>query len=217
MGWMYASDNYIDSYRSTGSDVQQEDASRILSILRWVLDRHSESPDKARFLDKSQIYTVKVAYINQVLAGQSPRFVLVTRNPYAMCLRAALGGGLGPLVESTSLEERLEIASQHWSNSIRAALKDGENVEHFLSVRFEDVLASPEETIRRICEFAELEFSIDMLPGAGQTIPFGSLYRNRWYPFRNANKKHKSKLTTDLVTIVNRHCEDLAERFGYKP
>ncbi|OPX40855.1 MAG: hypothetical protein B1H13_05220 [Desulfobacteraceae bacterium 4484_190.3] len=79
-------------------------------------------------------------------------------------------------------KDRLEICAQHWANSIRCALEDRK--EDMLGVCFEDLLQEPEKTLRQLCEHVELEFDEDILPAPHHKIPFGSGFRDRWYPLR---------------------------------
>ena len=93
-----------------------------------------------RFVDESQVYTVRVSLIRELLKEYKPKFVLVVNNPWAACYRAALGKAqdMERLKGKLSFKERLEICAQHWANSIRCALEDRN--EDMLVIRFEDLL-----------------------------------------------------------------------------
>jgi len=216
--WLYASDELIDEYRLTEKDVTEELREKFRHTIRWLIDKHAVDLESARFTDKSQSFTVKVSFINEILQDTDPRFVLITRNPYAVCYRAPFkAGGLKRVSEEFSFEELLEFASQHWSNSIKYALEDSSKVDYFMSARFEDILREPEEQIKRICEFADLDFDIDMLPQPEHEIPFGSRFRDKWYPLRpNVNKKYFKEMSQEHVRIIDRYCGGLASKFDYE-
>jgi len=76
-----------------------------------------------RFVDKSQVYTVLVSLIRELLKDYNPKFVLVVNNPYTAYYRAALSKAqdMEWLKGKLSFKERLEICAQHWVNSIRCA------------------------------------------------------------------------------------------------
>ncbi|MBC7232378.1 MAG: sulfotransferase [Chloroflexi bacterium] len=99
-----------------------------------------------------------------------------------------------------SFKERPEIYAQHWANSIRCALEDRE--EDMLVVRFEDLLQEPGKTLRQICEHVELEFDEDMLPAAHHKIPFGSRFRDRWYPLDPKRALHYAENEISIGAIL---------------
>ena len=216
--WLYASDELIDHYRLTEKDVTRELKEKFRHTIRWLIHRHAIYPNKARFTDKSQSYTVKVSFMDKILEGANPRFVLVTRNPYAVCFRApSKAGGLKRIADNYTFEELLELASQHWANSMKYALIDGEKVDNFMVTRFEDVLEEPEKEIGRICEFAGLEFSEDMLPQPEHSISFGSRFRDKWYPLRpDVNEKYFEQIEPKQVDKIEHYCGKYAEIFGYE-
>lgn len=111
-------------------------------------------------------------------------------------------------------KERLEICVQHWANSIRCALEDRD--EDMLVVRFEDLLQELEKTLRQICEHVELEFYEDMLPVPHHKIPFGSRFRDRWYPLSLKRAlRYIDKATPEELEILRSHCVFLAKELKY--
>ena len=85
-----------------------------------------------------------------------------------------------------------------------------------LVVRFEDLLQEPEATLRRICEHVGLKFSSDMLPAPHHKIPFGSRFRDRWYPLSPDRALHYiQKATPEEIQIVEKRCGPLAKDLGY--
>jgi hypothetical protein len=53
--------------------------------------------------------------------------------------------------------------ARRWKEAITVARKQARRVPHYLEVRYEDLVAEPEPTLRRICEFIEVEWSPEML------------------------------------------------------
>jgi len=112
-------------------------------------------------------------------------------------------------------KERVEICAQHWTNSVRCALEDRD--EDMLVVRSKDLLQEPDKTLWQICEHVELEFYEDMLPAPHHKIPFGSRFRDRWYPLSLERALHYiKKATPEELEIVRTQCSSLAKKFGYK-
>ena len=214
--WTYACDELLPYYRKTAQDATPELKRAFERVIRMCIARHGLDRKNARFVDKSQVYTVRVSLIRELLKEHKPKFVLVVNNPYAACYRAALGKAqdMERLKGKLSFKERLEICAQHWANSIRCALEDRD--EDMLVVRFEDLLQEPKRVLREICAHVELEFLEGMLPAPHHKIPFGSRFRDRWYPLSLERALHYiEKATPEELGIIERRCGPIAEGLGY--
>jgi len=216
--WSYATDPLIQYYRNTELDYTVDLEKRFKSILKYTLARYSIS-DSPRFIDKSQVFTVKVSLVNKILHANNPHFILVTRNPYIECPRAASGkaADMKRYRNYIPWEKRLKLATEHWKNSMLAVLDDIKrcNINIYL-IRFEDFIRNPGKIINELCHYLDLEFEPKMLPHKEDKIPFGSHYRDRWYPLRSeVNKKYKGKFSDKDYQIVRKTCGDLARFFGY--
>lgn len=219
--WSYASDELIESYRMTEQDATPEIACQLRRVIQYCVGRHGLSASEpTRFIDKSQVLTVRVSLVHELLKTHSPIFVLVTRNPYVACYRAAIGkaGDMRRYSSRLSFEKRLGLCAEHWSNAMAAALKDRDRLGcSMLIVQFEDLLRRPYENLERICKFAGLSFDDRMLPHDGDSVPLGSRYLDRWYPLRtDVNESYMSQLTPEIVDLIAVQCAALAEELGYK-
>ncbi len=213
--WVYATDNLLPRFRRTAEDATEELAGILLRRIREILLLYGQEASDLRFVDKSQSYTLKVSFLSRLLENHEPRFLLVVRNPYALCYRAMrrVLTGLG-LSES----QRLKLAVQHWDNSIRTALTDGEERKGFGVVRFEDFLRDPEETLQEIDSVVEMGLNPDQLPSADDELPLGTPPDGKWHPLRpTVNEKYLKSLSAGVVEAVNARCADLVDRFGYTP
>ena len=59
--------------------------------------------------------------------------------------------------------ETYEESARLWRNRIRKARKMAPTIDHYMEVRFEDLVADTEGVLRRVCEFIELDFDPVML------------------------------------------------------
>jgi hypothetical protein len=217
--WAYGCDELIAQYRNTAADFSEPAAERLRLLIREALHRHGRGQLR-RFVDKSQVYSVKMTYLEKLLEGCEPRFALVTRNPYASCYRAALGkaGDLRRYAQHMDLDQRVAICVQHWANVMKCVFEDAGQVRHFGVFRFEDFLRQPAETMRRLCEFLDLEYRDDLIPRRGDVVPFGSRYQDRWYPLRtDVNDRYLAELPDAYREMVARRCEPRARELGYGP
>ena len=212
--WSYAIDDSIDIYRKTEKDFNIAEKNKLEHLIKYFMYRFGNK--KSRFIDKSQIYTVRMSYIHSQLKEHNPKFILLTRNPYAEVFRSAKGPL--PYSEISSREEKLKYAAQHWKNSINAVLEDKKNNPEIdiLIVRFEDLLRDPEENLRKICKHIDLKFNEDMLPRPEHTVSFGSRIIGRWYPLMpDINKKYIGKISNHDIDIIHAICGNVAEKLGY--
>ena len=216
--WTYASDDLFNAYHMTEDDYTPERARTLRSIIAESIYRFGDKRGEKRFVDKSQVYTLKIRLIDALLRETDPHFILVTRNPYAACYRAASGRALDMqrYAEFLDFEERLSVCANHWANAIGCALQDGERVEYSLTVRFEDFLADPKSVIRKICEFTGIEFANRMIPAQDDQIPFGTRFKDRWYPIRkDVNKKYLQEITNNQSEVVKSYVNGIAKKLGY--
>ncbi len=216
--WVYASDRLLPKYRRTAADATRVRRGEFRRLLHWLVAQHAHDASVARFTDKSQVFTVRASYINALLDGCGARFLLITRDPYAACARGVRLGDFRPLLGTHSAESRLDIAAQCWVNSMRCALEDGQAIEHFKAVRFEDILADPTGRAQEICAFTGLDYSDDLVPQPQQSLPRGSRMKDRWYPLRtDVNERHRSDLDEKSVAIIETRCGGIARQLGYEP
>jgi len=59
--------------------------------------------------------------------------------------------------------ESIEEAATWWAALIRRARRDAESIDHYLEVRYEDLVREPERTLRQVCAFIALDFDACML------------------------------------------------------
>ena len=121
-------------------------------ILRAFYGLYAERESKARWGDKSPPYVRKMPRIGSVLP--EARFIHLIRDGRDVALS---------LTEVEWGPESIPEAAEKWKEWIAKARRQAKRVDHYLEVRYEDLVTDPEPTLRRVCEFVELEFSEDML------------------------------------------------------
>jgi len=210
---VYASNLLLPAYRNTAEDATPADGERLRRMLKEHVAVYARDPQSARFLDKTHTYTVKIPYLDALLEGHEPFFLLVVRNPYTMCYRAvrrkppAWRQGL-------PYEDQLRLVAQHWTNSTRLALEDGPPTARFLSLRFEDFLQKPEQAVKAVCKAVGLSYDDDLVPRAGHRLPFATLpWDRKWFPLQGDDWRDKVGETE--ARIVEDECAEIAEQLGY--
>jgi hypothetical protein len=208
----FACDSLLPHYRATASDAGAAERARYRRILREHIAVYAHNARRARFIDKTHANTVKIPLLSATLSAADPRFVLVVRNPYTACpwmVRRKPPDLRVPL----SNAEQLRLVAEHWANAYRIALEDAADGARVAVLRFEDFLADPQDTMRALCAFLELDYDESLLPRAGDRLPFATLRDDRkWYPLYPDTREAPSR---EDALIVGERCAALAERFGY--
>ena len=216
---LYAIDDLLPLYRQTEANQTPELEHLFRNTIRFALNLHKTGDVKHRFVDKSQTFTVRLGLVNKLLEPYSPYFILVTRNPYAICYRYA---AKNYTELDISFEDKLTLASQHWANSFRCALQDAPSVSNLTILRFEDFLHAPDTHLRKICHFLDLSYEQTMLPAPNQNIPLGSTGSStgdrKWYPIRNdVNQTYLDQLDQSMMNAIKKYVEPQASNWGYSP
>jgi hypothetical protein len=162
-----------------------------------------------------------VGALQRTLEKCDPRFVLVSRDPFAVVWSQATRNRVIRALDRP-LEDKVRLCAEHWANSFAAALDDAEadpavSLHHW---RFEDILADPDVRVAEICAFAELPWDPTILPGPNDRFPWGSRMdaynRRKWHPLRtDVNDGHHAALPDWAAGVIAETCGPLIDRFGY--
>ena len=133
-----------DAFRARVESLREPDPG---AVLRAFYSMYAEREEKARWGDKSPPYVRKMRRISSVLP--EARFIHLIRDGRDVAL-SLLEVEWGP----TSVEE----AAEKWVEWIARARRQSRQIDHYLEVRFEDLVVEPEDSLRRVCEFIELDF-----------------------------------------------------------
>ena len=211
----FATSELLPLYRGTAEDATGEDADRFRRLLREHIAVYAPDPARARFLDKTHAYTVKLPLISSLLDGADPIFVLVLRNPYVAC-RWAVERKPPDFRAGLPYDERLALIAEHWANVHRIVLEDANSIPNVAVVRLEDFLADPEAVVRALCGLVGLDYDPSLVPRPGQRRPWATLPGDRkWYPLYVDVRLGRP--TRAESAVIARSCGELAERFGYTP
>jgi hypothetical protein len=206
---IFACDELLPFYRREPAHTTEAEARAVERLLR----EHLAVYGGRRFLDKTHTLTVRVAFVDRLLAAHRPHFVLVVRDPYTSCFRAVRRKPPSFAVE-LPYERRLALAAEHWENATRLALEEGAALERFTVVRFEDFLADPRATTSRLAARVGLDLREEMVPQPGQALPRLALASDRkWWPFEP--DAWAAQLSDVDIEIVAGRCGALAESLGY--
>lgn len=215
--WIYATDELLGRYRADESDWSKEIQEALTDAIKMCIRAYAVTA-QPRFSDKSQSYALKIPLLRTCLPGV--QFIVVLRNPYAICWRQATKNPDTKFrwwSRKPGQKEIFSLCVQHYRNTFNTVLEDLDSENDSVAIRYEDAVTNPEENMRKICNFCELEFMPHMLPAPDQSIPLGSTDRSKWYPIRtDINSQYLSEIPGWACDEVEKECGHIAERFGYE-
>ncbi|NUQ30766.1 MAG: sulfotransferase [Acidobacteriaceae bacterium] len=148
---------------------------------------------KVRFGDKTPLYALEMPAIQRLLP--EARFIHLIRDgrDVALSLRKTW---FAPSQEINHL-------AQYWKRIVTRAREDGNKVNHYLEVRFEDLVTNPEKVLSRACAFLDLPYDPAML-----------LY---WKGAPERLKEHKARQRRDGTVLVSQDQRFQQQRLTTKP
>lgn len=118
----------------------------------------------------------------------------------------------------------IEGAAQRWTDSVKAASKFVENHPgHCFEVRYENLVSKPEESIKQICDFLNIEFRKKMLLLSSNIYDMGDVtmrphHRQILQPIStNSIGKGRSNLSIEEKQTIERIINGELERLNYEP
>ena len=220
-GWSHASNDLIKFYRKTERDFNGLSRKKLLNAIGMAILHHGKKIKNPRFIDKSQLFSVKLSFINKLLENYNPYFIHITRNPFATIYRAAASGQVEDMKRASkylTLEQRFQICSEHWVNVAKCIEVDKKKVKNFLRIKVEDFLENPKKITEKLCKFLNLKFDMDMLPQPYHSLPLGVRSdKKKWYPLeKEINRKYLEKTPLKFIKKIQNKAKLYLDKFGYK-
>ena len=138
-----------DEYRER---VRALDRPNVADASRAFFQLYAEKQGKRRWGDKTPGYVKSMPRLQRVLP--EARFVHLIRDGRDVAL-SLLPMNWGP----STVEQAAEI----WRGRIQQARRQAPRLDHYIEVKYEDLITDTEPVLRRVCEFIELEFDPIML------------------------------------------------------
>jgi hypothetical protein len=139
-----------DEYRRRADALGSDDPGE---VARGFYLLYAEMQGKPRWGDKTPQYLKAMRAIEGIIP--EARFVHLIRDGRDAALSRASRVLKDPPPQS-------EVATR-WKRRVLRARRDARALGHYLEARYEDLVSDPEPTLRRICEFIELDYDPAML------------------------------------------------------
>lgn len=158
---------------------------------------------KPVLLEKSPPNSVRTRWLQKHF--HPAYFVAIVRNGYAVAEGITRKADPKHLRDSWPIEQ----SAWQWRRSIEVLEEDSTCLEHFMWVRYEDLVRVPMQVLNSVAEFAGLSQFQDFDPNAALSI------HERKDTLRDLNQDSIDKLTPDQIRRVNDVAGETLVRFGY--
>ena len=178
-----------------------------------------QTPRNVFYIDEILKFYPHARIINMI---RDPRDVLLSQKQ--KWKRRFLGGTDMPIKETIRdwINYHPITISQIWNTAINAGDRCESN-ERVISIYFENLLESPEDTVSRICDFAGIDYSSKLLqvPQVGSSVNTDRPEQMGINPKRagswNKNKINTSLLNFTEIYICQKLNEKLMKKHNYNP
>jgi hypothetical protein len=119
--------------------------------IRTFYRLYAKRQGKPRWGDKTPGYATKMRRINRVLP--EARFIHMIRD----------GRDVALSLKEREADMTTEQVARRWRHRINRTRRAAKHIEGYLEIHYEDLVADPETTLRKICEHIELDYSPEML------------------------------------------------------
>lgn len=162
-------------------------------------------------LEKSIIHA---AWMETLQCGfKNPKFIGVIRNGYCSCegiRRRAKPSGLAKEILGTSEYSWGEVGKQ-WVFANDRLLNQSNRVDHYLEIRYEDLVEAPASTIRNVFLFLGVDPSL-VVENDDMSITIGS----RNFQISNKNRESMDRLDSAARQELNEVIEPMLTKLGYE-
>ncbi|MGI8460930.1 MAG: sulfotransferase family protein [Solirubrobacterales bacterium] len=146
------SDFHLDSAALLGR-LEAVEPFEVGPALRTLYELYAEKEGKPRWGDKTPNYVDRMGEIEKVLP--EARFIHLIRDGRDVAMSR--------IKRSLKNPPPMQRVARNWKRRIRRAQNSGSKLNHYLELRYEDLVLDTEGTLRTICDFIELPFDDCML------------------------------------------------------
>ena len=120
--------------------------------VRSFYEIYAERQGKPRYGEKTPTYVQKMKLIQRALP--EARFCHVIRDGRDVALS---------VLDRTVRDLTAADVARRWQKKVRKAQEDSPQIQHYMEIRYEDLILDTEPVLRSVCEFFELPWHDDLL------------------------------------------------------
>jgi hypothetical protein len=167
------------------------------AVLRCFYETAAENAGTSRWGDDTPSYLKRMRRIQRALT--EARFVHVVRDG-----RDTLAARPAEINTGAAI-----ATGQRWNKKVRSVRVQAHLMNHLIEVRYEDLIADPEATLRRVCEFIELPYD-----GAMTEPPERSRIENDLGPVGSWRERLEPEHLEAFEEVAGKMLDELGYRSG---
>jgi Sulfotransferase family len=195
-------------------------ASSYAAFVSTLYDELARLHGKPLAGEKTPDYVRRIPELHRLFP--EARFVHLIRDGRDVALSALEWArpGKGPGRFALWAREPVAVCALWWKRFIRAGIREGRSLgqDHYMEVRFEDLVARPRETMEHIAGFLDLPLADEMLAfheGRTRVRP-GRSVKNAWLPPTPGLRDWHSEMSQEHVELYEALVGDLLAELGYE-
>ncbi len=185
-------------------DLRLTAADSLANVPRLLHDWMAElsPPIKEIILEKTTANAVRLKWLQEVFPQSY--FIGLVRNGYAVTEGISRKGG-----------KSVERGARHWNLTNKIMLEDAKDVEHFLEIRYEDLVEKPLDVVQQVAELIGLDYE-DLSQGIARQYSLDAIVDPLMKDIRNYNAESIARLTRDEVSNIYNEAAEMLDYFGYE-
>lgn len=185
----------------------------LVAVYGVIMDIYAEANNATAWMCKSMQNIQYAEEINHHF--DAPKYIYLYRDPRDVTLSftKAVIGDKHPYFIAKQWNKLQELCIEQMTKSGSGTV---------FPISYEKLLDNPEEIVKQLCEFLNIEFSPNMLDfhtskEAERSAKSSSLWENLSQPIKSNNsRKFLNELTTEEIQIIESICGDVMDILGYE-
>lgn len=167
----------------------------------WI--HHLAKPIRPVIVEKTPANMVRMPFLQK--SFPSAGFIGIIRNGYAVAEGIRRKAG-----------KPLDRAARHWAKTNTIMIKEADQLNRFLEIRYEDMVGDFNAAAERLAEFVGIDVAPLIRAGRGR-FSYETILGNQKLPVCNLNLQSISRLSNSDIDIIRKNAAPLIDQLGYKP
>lgn len=187
---------YLKELRMTSND-SLENLPRL--IHDWM--RELNNPLRNKIIEKTTANSVRMLWLQA--AFPNSRFIGLVRNGYAVVEGIRRKG-----------EKSIERGAKHWNIVNKIMLEDSKKINHYMPIKYEDLVDKSENTINQLAEFIGIDKN-KLIEAMEYSYGFSTILGEGKQKVNNLNQKSIARLSEEDKLVISNTASEMLEYYDY--
>lgn len=158
-------------------------------------------PIKPIILEKTTANAVRMTWLQEAFPQSC--FIGLVRNGYAVTEGISRKG-----------HKSVERGARHWNLTNQLMLQDAKNIDHFLEVRYEDLVENPKDMAKKLAKLINVNYD-QFIEGINEKFSLNESIDKPKNNIRNYNAESIARLNANEIETIKSEAEEMLDYFGY--